>query len=110
MYVFKLWAECDQANNLPKFCKKELRPEAQVRMGVKDESHQKFTLPVTPKGSSSQSQGFTSPTTPSTSSGDPMQTIASYLQLKIRQMQNADDAFAVVKASSVAPKNPQVTF
>jgi hypothetical protein len=114
MYVFKLWAESDQAGMLPKYCKKELRPEAQVRMGVNFGSHQKFTLPVTPKGSSSQSQGFTSPQTPSTSSGDPMQTIASYLVTRMQRedekMQRDEESSAVAKASSVAPKNPQVTF
>jgi hypothetical protein len=109
MYVFKLWRECD---SLPKYCKKELRPEAQVRMGVKDElatENSKFTLPSTPRGSSG-SQGFTSPTTPSTSSGDAMQAVASYLQMKVREMQHDDERIATAKASSVAPKFPQVKF
>jgi hypothetical protein len=89
-----------------------LRPEAQVRIGVKEElstENSKFTLPSTPRGSPG-SQGFTSPTTPSTSSGDAMQAVASYLQMKVREMQHEDEKIAAAKASSVPPKFHQVKF
>jgi hypothetical protein len=105
MYVFKLWNEAHLCDNLPKYCIKELNKEAQVRIGVGEQSG-KFQLPCqTPKGSSG-SQGFTSPSTPS--SHDTMTAMTSYFQLKLEEMKQGDNISAA-KASSVAPKFSQVT-
>jgi hypothetical protein len=71
MYTFKLWLETD---TLPKYCIKELHPDAAVRAGVV--SNAPFALPVTPRSSSS---GLMSPATSSTASLD---KLAQYLDLE----------------------------
>jgi hypothetical protein len=59
---------------LPKYCIKELHPDAAVRAGVV--SNAPFALPVTPRSSSS---GLMSPATSSTASLD---KLAQYLDLE----------------------------
>ena len=103
MYVFKLWSECE---GLPKYCMKELHPEAQVRIGIM--RNQKFGLTTTPRGSTprgSSGSQFTSPPTPSTDTTNSLDTIVSFLSYKVQEMKQQEDITA--RASSVAAK-PQV--
>jgi hypothetical protein len=94
MYLFKLWNECEC---LPKYCIKELNPEAAVRVGV---ASTPFSFPTTPR--SSGSSAILSPnlcgtgTTPSTlstlsSNTAAIDKLANYLDLdrkiKIEEMQ-----------------------
>jgi hypothetical protein len=68
MYVFKLWNELKERDALPKFCIKELNPEAQVRVGVvQGVASSVFSFPVTPRSSSSSNTVF-SPTSTGTAS------------------------------------------
>ena len=113
MYVFKLWHECHLMDTLPKYCIKELHPNALVRLGVRNQSEtSKFTLPMTPRpGSSGLSQGFASPPTPSTDTTNSLDTVASYLSYKMKQEMKHEDeirAARAAEASSIAPKLPQV--
>jgi hypothetical protein len=107
MYTFKLWSECEA---LPKYCLKELTKEAQVRIGML--TGQKFNLPCTPKTSttrgSSASQLATPPTPSTDSTAQSMETVASFLSFKMAQMQK-EDAEVAARASSIAPKLPQVS-
>ncbi len=77
MYTFKLWNETD---SLPKYCIKELHPEAAVRVGVG--SNSSYTLPVTPRSSSAS--GLMSPTnsTSGTASTNSIDKLAQYLELE----------------------------
>jgi hypothetical protein len=78
MYLFKLWNECEA---LPKWCIKELNPEAQVRVGV---SSSVFSFPVTPRSSSSSNAVF-SPTltgTSSTVTTSSIDKLSQYLELE----------------------------
>lgn len=59
MYLFKLWNECP---SLPKYCTKELKPEAACRVGV-GANDTLFSFPVTPHGLMSPSSGSTTSTT-----------------------------------------------
>lgn len=81
MYLFKLWNESEC---LPKYCIKELNPEAAVRVGVASTI---FSFPTTPRSSSS-SNALLSPnlsgtgTTPSTISTASIDKLAQYLELE----------------------------
>ncbi len=84
MYVFKLWNECQM---LPKYCIKELKPEAQCRVGVTSTS---YTFPVTPRirgtpVSSTTTASFQSPNSSGSASAATTASIdklANYLDME----------------------------
>ncbi len=82
MYVFKLWNETE---HLPKYCVKELHPDAQIRVGV-GEAPGTFVLPVTPRSSSSAAS-LTSPPGSSTSMQS-LDKLASYLEFEHQAKRN----------------------
>ena len=94
MYVFKLWNETNCTDGLPKYCIKELHPEAQIRLGVFKENTQRgFVLPVTPRGSSA-SFVFGSPgshtSTTTTTAATIQESISSYISFKMKKEQEND--------------------
>lgn len=99
MYVFKLWAETNNIDALPKYCIKLLRAEAQLRLGVfKESSKRNYVLPVTPRSSSS-SNPFGSPGS-SSSQTTIQESIASYIQYQIAK----DDRDGKAAPMLLAPK------
>jgi hypothetical protein len=110
MYVFKLWTETNKDDALPKYCIKELHPEAQVRLGVftdncKD-ARKPFTLPVTPR-SSSFTFGSPSGSQTSTTTSTLQDSITSFISYKMRKEMQDDERHDLVPMLELPKPNAE---
>ena len=106
MYVFKLWTETNKDDALPKYCIKELHPEAQVRLGVMmdncKDARKPFTLPVTPR-SSSLIFGSPSGSQTSTTKSTLEDSITSFISFKLRKEMQDEERLTLSTGHDLVP-------
>lgn len=106
MYVFKLWTETNNNESLPKYCIKELHPEAQIRLGVfKDDSKRGYMLPSTPRNSGTSPLLFSPGSQTSATTSTLQDSITSYVSFKMKQ-----ELANETKAPMFTPPRPNVAF